>query len=219
MTGSPATLLLARHGQTVWHAENRYAGVSDIALTDEGRRQARWLAEWAARSEVDAVWTSTVSRAIETARPACEALRITPRREHELRECDFGEVEGRTLAEFAAEHPRRAREYRADPVAHPFPGAEDPRAAAARGSSALRRIADAHPGQRVLVVAHNTLLRLVLCELLSIPLGSYRRVFPQLRNAAVSEVRIGEAGGALLSLNVPCAPDTPTAPAAPEVSP
>ncbi|MFF3779979.1 histidine phosphatase family protein [Streptomyces sp. NPDC001933] len=207
MTGSPATLLLARHGQTVWHAENRYAGVSDIALTDEGRRQARRLAEWAARSEVDAVWTSTVGRAIETARPACEALGITPRREHELRECDFGEVEGRTLAEFAAEHPQRAREYRADPVAHPFPGAEDPRAAAARGSSALRRIADAHPGQRVLVVAHNTLLRLVLCELLSIPLGSYRRVFPQLRNAAVSEVRIGEAGGALLSLNVPCAPE------------
>ncbi|MFC9759660.1 histidine phosphatase family protein, partial [Streptomyces sp. NPDC056921] len=89
----------------------------------------------------------------------------------------------------------------------------------ARGSSALRRIAEAHPGQRVLVVAHNTLLRLVLCELLSIPLGSYRRVFPQLRNAAVSEVRIGEAGGALISLNVPCAPDTPTAPAAPGVSP
>ncbi|MER5496640.1 MULTISPECIES: histidine phosphatase family protein [unclassified Streptomyces] len=210
MTGSPATLLLARHGQTVWHAENRYAGVSDVALTDEGRRQARQLGEWAARNRVDAIWTSTVGRAIETARPACEALGITPRREHELRECDFGEVEGRTLAEFAAEHPDRAAEYRADPVAHPFPGAEDPRTAAARGAAALRRISAGHPGQRVLVVAHNTLLRLVLCELLSIPLGSYRRVFPQLRNTAVSEVRIGESGGALLSLNVPCAPDTPT---------
>ncbi|WP_189542084.1 histidine phosphatase family protein [Streptomyces gelaticus] len=211
MTTSPATLLLARHGQTVWHAENRYAGVSDIALTDEGRRQARQLGEWAALNRVDAVWTSTVSRAIETARPACEALGLTPRREHELRECDFGEVEGRTLAEFAAEQPEWAREYRADPVAHPFPGAEDPRVAAARGTAALRRIAGGHPGQRVLVVAHNTLLRLVLCELLSIPLGAYRRVFPQLRNAAVSEVRIGEQCGALLSLNVPCAPDAPGA--------
>ncbi|MFH8517836.1 histidine phosphatase family protein [Streptomyces gelaticus] len=211
MTTSPATLLLARHGQTVWHAENRYAGVSDIALTDEGRRQARQLGEWAALNRVDAVWTSTVSRAIETARPACEALGLTPRREHELRECDFGEVEGRTLAEFASEQPEWARQYRADPVAHPFPGAEDPRVAAARGTAALRRIAGGHPGQRVLVVAHNTLLRLVLCELLSIPLGAYRRVFPQLRNAAVSEVRIGEQGGALLSLNVPCAPDAPGA--------
>ncbi|MEE1749681.1 MULTISPECIES: histidine phosphatase family protein [unclassified Streptomyces] len=216
MTRSPATLLLARHGQTVWHAENRYAGVSDIALTDEGRRQARQLGDWAARNGVDAIWTSTLSRAIETARPACEALGLTPRRAHELRECDFGEVEGRTLAEFAAGQPEWAREYRADPVAHPFPGAEDPRAAAARGAAALRRIAAGHPGQRVLVVAHNTLLRLVLCELLSIPLGAYRRVFPRLLNGAVSELRIGEQGGALLSLNVPCAPDTLNVPCAPE---
>ncbi|WP_335936317.1 histidine phosphatase family protein [Streptomyces sp. PTD5-9] len=212
MTRSPAVLLLARHGQTVWHAENRYAGVSDIALTDEGRRQARRLGEWAVRHPVDAIWTSPLTRAIETADPACRALGLTPRRDHDLRECDFGEMEGRTLAEFAAEQPLRAQEYRADPVTHPFPGAEDPRTAAARGTMALRRIADGHPGERVLVVAHNSLLRLVLCELLSIPLGDYRRVFPGLRNTAVSELRIGERGGELLSLNVPCGPDGPEAP-------
>ena len=210
MTRSPAVLLLARHGQTVWHADNRYAGVSDIPLTAEGRRQARRLGKWAARHSVDAVWTSPLTRAIETAEPACRALGLAARRDHDLRECDFGEMEGRTLAEFAAEHPRRAEEYLADPVVHPFPGAEDPRTAAARGAMALRRIADGHPGQRVLVVAHNSLLRLVLCELLSIPLGNYRRVFPKLRNAAISELRIGERGGELLSLNVPCVPDRPT---------
>lgn len=115
-----ATLLLARHGQTVWHAENRYAGVSDIALTDEGRRQAEALGAWAGRYPVDAIWTSTVSRAIETAEPACRALRLLPRREHGLRECDFGVLEGRTLAEFAAEDPKAAEAFRADPVAHPF---------------------------------------------------------------------------------------------------
>lgn len=202
-----ATLLLARHGRTVWHAEHRYAGVSDIALTDEGRRQAVRLGEWAARHPVDAVWTSTLSRAVETAEPACEALGLPPMREHGLRECDFGVLEGRTLEEFAAEDPVRAEAYRADPVVNAFPGAEDPRVAAARGTVALRRIAEAHQGRRVLVVTHNTLLRLVLCELLSIPLGAYRRVFPQVRHAAVSEVRLeaeGGAGGALLSFNVPC---------------
>ncbi|MCX4535101.1 histidine phosphatase family protein [Streptomyces sp. NBC_00841] len=207
MTKSPTTLFLARHGQTAWHAENRYAGVSDVALTDEGRRQAEQLAQWASRHRIDAIWTSTLTRAIETAEPAGWTLGLVPGREPDLRECDFGTVEGRTLAEFAAEDPERAEAFRADPVINAFPGAEDPRVAAARGTTALRRIADGHPGQRVLVVAHNTLLRLVLCELLSIPLGAYRRVFPQLRNAAVSEVRLGEEGGALLSLNVPCASD------------
>ncbi|MGW2515987.1 histidine phosphatase family protein, partial [Streptomyces sp. NPDC001617] len=85
-----------------------------------------------------------------------------------------------------------------------FPGAEDPAAAATRGAAALHRIAAAHDGGRVLVVAHNTLLRLVLCRLLSLPLAEYRRVFPQLRNAAVSEIRMDEGVTALLSLNVPC---------------
>ncbi|MFF7068341.1 histidine phosphatase family protein [Streptomyces pseudovenezuelae] len=202
------TLLLARHGQTIWHAENRYAGVSDIGLTDEGRAQAEALGRWAAVHRPDAVWTSPLSRAIATADPACRALGVTPHREPGLRECDFGVVEGRTLAEFAAEVPDAAEAFRADPVAFPFPGAEDPAAAAARGTAALRRVAAAHPGERVLVVAHNTLLRLALCALLSIPLGEYRRVFPRLRNAAITELRLDEHGSAaLLSLNVPCEQD------------
>lgn len=206
--GSTSTLLLARHGQTVWHAENRYAGVSDVALTDEGRAQAEALGHWSAAHRVDAVWTSTVSRAAATAEPACRALGLTATREPALRECDFGILEGRTLAEFEAENPARAKAFRADPVAYPFPEAEDPRTAAARGVRALRRIATAHQGERVLVVAHNTLLRLALCSLLSIPLGEYRRVFPHLRNAAITELRIDDINDgtvALLSLNVPCA--------------
>ncbi|KUM99733.1 phosphoglycerate mutase [Streptomyces yokosukanensis] len=202
---TPTTLLLARHGETVWHAENRYAGVSDVALTDTGYAQAKALGRWAAAHPVDAVWTSPLSRAIATADPACRALGLTPHREPALRECDFGAVEGRTLAEFAAQNPEAARAFRADPVAHPFPGAEDPRAAAERGSAALRRIAAAHPGGRALVVAHNTLLRLVLCSLLRIPLADYRRVLPRLRNAAVTEIRVDGGHTALLSLNLPCA--------------
>ncbi|MDH6570330.1 putative phosphoglycerate mutase [Streptomyces sp. SAI-117] len=202
------TLLLTRHGQTIWHAENRYAGVSDIGLTDEGRAQAEALGRWAATHRPDAIWTSPLSRAIATAEPAARALGREPHREPALRECDFGVLEGRTLAEFAAEVPDAAEAFRADPVAYPFPGAENPLDAAARGTAALRRIAAAHPGERVLVVAHNTLLRLVLCTVLGIPLAEYRRVFPRLRNAAITELRLGEDGSAaLLSLNVPCEQD------------
>lgn len=205
-TSRSTTLLLARHGQTVWHAENRYAGVSDVQLTEEGRAQAEALGRWAAAHPVDAIWTSTMSRAVATAEPACRALGLVARREPALRECDFGVLEGRTLAEFELENPVRAKAFRADPVSYPFPEAEDPRTAAARGTRALRRIADAHPGERVLVVAHNTLLRLVLCAALSVPLGEYRRVLPGLRNAAITELRLEDGAAALISLNVPCGP-------------
>ncbi|MFD8740355.1 histidine phosphatase family protein [Streptomyces sp. NPDC059618] len=205
-TSRTTTLLLVRHGQTVWHAENRYAGVSDVGLTEEGRAQAEALGRWAAAHPVDAIWTSTMSRAFATAEPACRALGLVPHREPGLRECDFGVLEGRTLAEFERENPVRAKAYRADPVSYPFPEAEDPRTAAARGTRALRRAADAHPGRRVLVVAHNTLLRLVLCKALSVPLGEYRRVLPGLRNGAVTELRMEDGAAALISLNVPCEP-------------
>ncbi|OPG08368.1 histidine phosphatase family protein [Streptomyces sp. GKU 895] len=202
---SSTTLLLARHGQTVWHAENRYAGVSDIALTDEGRAQAEALGRWAAAHPVDADLDVHGVPGHRHRRPRLPRPRPHLPPEPALRECDFGVVEGRTLAEFAAENPQAAEAFRSDPVAHPFPGAEDPKEATERGVAALRRIARAHSGGRVLVVAHNTLLRLALCELLSIPLGEYRRVLPRLRNAAVTELRVTATGSAaLLSLNVPC---------------
>ncbi|MCW2918366.1 MAG: Phosphoglycerate mutase [Actinomycetia bacterium] len=194
------TLFLARHGETVWHAENRYAGISDVALNDRGREQAAQLASWAMGSELDAVWASPLGRARATAAPAATALGLPITVDAGLIEVGFGMAEGRTLAELP---PDRVAAFRADPVGSAFPGADDPRAAAGRGVEALRRIAAQHPGARVLVVTHNTLLRLVLCELLGIPLSCYRRVFPQVRNGATTEIRLDGADAALIAYNTP----------------
>ncbi|BBA96609.1 putative mutase [Actinacidiphila reveromycinica] len=207
MTDTPssgaATLFLARHGETVWHEENRYTGVSDIALTPRGLDQAEALGAWAAGAGLDAVVTSPLSRARRTAEPAARATGIAPDVEPGLKEVDFGIAEGRTLDELRASHPEAAAAFLANPAAHPFPAGEDPFTAAARGAAALHRVAAARPGRRVLVVAHNTLFRLVLCHLLGIPESRYRQVFPALRNCATTEVRLSRAGAALLSLNVP----------------
>ncbi|RAY16702.1 histidine phosphatase family protein [Actinomadura craniellae] len=207
------TLYLVRHGETVWHAENRYAGSSDVALTARGAEQAERLGRWAAGLEPGLkpaeVWASPLSRARATAAPAARALGLTVRIDADLAEVDFGSAEGRTLAELP---PEQAAAFRADPVGGAFPGAEDFRLAAKRGTAALRRIAAGAPGGRVLVVAHNTLLRLVLCESLGVPLEDYRRVFPLVRNCSPMELRIDPAGdpagdragdAALLAYNVP----------------
>ena len=91
-------LLLVRHGETVWHADNRYAGGgSDIDLTERGRRQAQDLARWAGTQHVDAVVVSPVRRALETARPAAVALGLPLTVVDDLREVDFGVAEGRTV--------------------------------------------------------------------------------------------------------------------------
>ncbi|MGI5132132.1 histidine phosphatase family protein [Pseudonocardia sp. CA-107938] len=202
------TLLLARHGQTVWHAENRYAGgASDPDLTDEGRAQADRLARWAVDRGVTAVVSSPQPRAVATAAPAAAALGVELAQCPELREVGFGIAEGHTLDEL---DPAVVAGFRADPVAHPFPGAEPPVDAAQRCVTALRAIATARPDDTVLVVAHNTLLRLGLCALLGLPVARYRQVFPRLDNVAITEIALGPDTAALLSFNVPLSAKEPT---------
>ncbi|WP_328462714.1 histidine phosphatase family protein [Streptomyces sp. NBC_00448] len=209
MTTAATTLFLTRHGETVWHEENRYTGVSDIALTPLGLEQAEALGAWAAGAGLDAILTSPLSRARRTAEPAARATGIVPVVEPDLLEVDFGVAEGRTLGELRASHPREVDAFLDDPAAHPFPSGEDPRSAAARGAAALLRIPHDHPGHRVLVVAHNTLFRLVLCRLLGLPESTYRRVFPGLHNCALTELRLTPPGASLITLNVPTWPLPP----------
>lgn len=213
------TLLLTRHAESVWHKANRYAGASDIDLTPHGVQQARRLADWVGPQGVDAIVCSPMHRARETAAPSAAATGIEIEIEDDLREVDFGIAEGRTLAEL---DPDVVARFLADPVAAPFPGGEPPTVAAQRCATALRRIAARHGDATVLVVGHNTVLRLALCVLIGLPVARYRQVFPRLDNVAVTEIALADVGAgpvALLSLNVPTgAPPAPLRPQTPVAS-
>ncbi|WP_049575525.1 histidine phosphatase family protein, partial [Streptomyces sp. SBT349] len=141
MTGR---LLLVRHAETAWHRENRYAGArSDPDLTENGLRQVEALAGGALAEGVRAVVSSPLRRAVRTATPAADALGVPVEVVPGLREVDFGVLEGRTRAEA---DPELVRRFLADPVAHPFPGAEPPRHAAARAEAALREVGGRYGG-------------------------------------------------------------------------
>ena len=195
-------LLLARHAETVWHAENRYAGGrSEPGLTDRGVRQAEQLAKTAAAIGVDTVVSSPQQRAVVTATPTAEALDVPLHLRPDLREVDFGDLEGHTVGEM---DPEAVRLFREDPEAHAFPGAEPLAAAGARCAAALRAVTETHAGDTILVVAHSTLFRVTFCVLLGLPVRDYRRIFPGLDNAALSEIRLPAAPdhpAALVSLN------------------
>lgn len=206
MTGIRTRLVLTRHGQTVWHEENRYAGSSDIDLTDVDRAQAERLADWTRATRPAAVVSSPLGRALATARPSAAVLGTEPVVLEDLREVDFGLAEGRTLSELRVDHPELVALFRRDPVTHHFPGADPPAEAARRAGEALRSVARRHPGDTVLVVAHNTLVRLALCHLLGIDVRTYRQVFPLLDNGTLTELSVDGADdgpASLLSFNVP----------------
>ncbi|MFD9942479.1 histidine phosphatase family protein [Nonomuraea sp. NPDC059023] len=190
------TLLLARHGETIWHDGNRYAGLSDVALTPRGEEQARELAAWAKDADLSAVWASTLSRTKITAAASATAAGVPLHVDERLRELDFGQGDGLTAAEMRERFPEARAAFEADPAANPLPGGEDPAAAAGRFLACLREI----PPGRVLVVAHTTAIRLALCALVGLPLGAYRRAFPRLDNCAITEI---DLKGAILRYNAP----------------
>ena len=196
-------IVLVRHGETVWHADNRYAGSTDVALTPRGVAQAARLGAWARAAGLDAVYSSTLSRARHTAAAAGRAAAIAVRTDPRLCELGFGRAEGLSPEEMEAAFPAALQAFRDDPSAHPLPGGEDPVAGAERGVASLRDIAARHPGGRVLVVAHSTLKRLILCRLLDLPLNGYRRVFPSVGNCALTEIRLTDREVSLLEFNTP----------------
>ena len=199
-------IVLVRHGETVWHAENRYAGRTDVALTEHGREQAQRLALWAAGAGLDAIWCSALSRARETAEAAALATGHVARVDERLVELDFGRGEGLTSRDMQEEFPEALAAFRADPAQHHLPGGENPHSAVERAIACLRDIAAEHPSGRVLVVAHTTLLRLTLCHLIGVPLGEYRRLFPFVRNGAITEIDFGDRQTSLLQFNAPPEP-------------
>ena len=89
-------IFLARHGETEWSLNGRHTGTTDIPLTENGHRHARALGERLAGQDFEVVFTSPLSRALETCRLAGLADGAIVR--DELKEWDYGEYEGRTAA-------------------------------------------------------------------------------------------------------------------------
>jgi probable phosphoglycerate mutase len=148
------TLLLVRHGETDWNAEGRLQGHTDRSLNDFGRRQARDLAEELAGEPLDAVYSSDLARARETAEIVGARLGLAVVLDHDLREKDWGSWEGltpaeRALVDLVGESTERHRE---------------------RTLAALRRIAKRHPDGRVLVVTHGGSVRRVQAAALGMAL-------------------------------------------------
>ncbi|MCC9144496.1 MULTISPECIES: histidine phosphatase family protein [unclassified Arthrobacter] len=195
------TFFLVRHGETVWHAENRYAGLTDVALTPHGLNQGDRLAAWAATASLTGVWSSPLSRAEFTARKAATAASLPLNTDARLAELDFGEGEGLTKAEMQERFPESLAAFEKDPVVHHLPGGEDPTRAASRFCEILGGISAGSPAGRVLVVAHSTVLRLALATYLGINTSNYRRVFPELKNCSLTELRLNNGQPALLRYN------------------
>lgn len=201
------TVVLARHGRTPWHDGNRYTGRSDVGLDSVGEQQAHTLADWATHQGFTTLACSDLRRAVDTATPVSAATGLVPVVDARLRELDFGIAEGRTMSEIRASDPSVAEQFVNDPCDHHFPGGEHPAEAVARFRAAVADLIDG----KVLVIAHSTIIRLVVCSVLGIPLGDYRRRLPMLEPTSTTTLQMSEDSttAALISYNAPVSYNAP----------
>jgi broad specificity phosphatase PhoE len=151
-------ILLARHGETDDNAPPaRVQGWRDVPLNENGREQARALAEAARGEEIAALWSSTLGRAAETAEIVGDALGLEPRLDQRLRESNRGDWEGRLLEEIQRDEPGAWAAWRRAGEGFRFPGGESLREHRERVEAALDEIRE---GPRpALVICHGGTIR------------------------------------------------------------
>jgi len=172
--GEPTVTLLLRHGQTPMSVQKRYAGRSDVPLTDTGVRQAAAAAKRLASAGIGVIVTSPLQRAVRTAEEVAAVTGIPVVTDEGFRETDFGAWEGQTFAEVRERWPAEMAAWLADPAVPP-PGGESFAEVSKRVSDALQHVLAGWERQTVLIVSHVTPIKtLVAGALLAPPPALYR---------------------------------------------
>lgn len=159
-------LVLVRHAAT--DAGGCCYGRTDIPLSPQGRTHAAALAGALRELPLAAVYTSPLSRALDTARPIADACGLTPVTHAGLQELDFGELEGVLYERIEADHPDLFKRWLDGPGGVRFPGGESLAEVGSRVLAAVAEIRERHGEEQVAVVAHGGVLRVVLADALGL---------------------------------------------------
>ena len=175
-------LHLVRHGESEWHRENRYAGHTDIHLTEKGLIQAESLVNWAVNVHPSVIYSSDLTRAIETAKPMTKSVGLNLRIDSRFREVNFGDIEGLTPEEMSLKYSKLREKFNSYPADTTMPNGESVVEALKRALPSILEISSQLNNGSAIIVCHGTLMRLIACWMIGIDLNQYRRVFPVIPN-------------------------------------
>ena len=180
-------------------AEDRFAGATDVALSDEGRQQTGRLAARLQTEDIVAVYASSLGRTVETARILAAPLKLEVQQRDGLREISHGRWEQLTRREVEERFPEEAADWERDPYTFAPQGGESGLAVTARALPVLIELVRGHAAQKFLVVSHKATIRLLLSSLLGFDPRRYRDNL-DLKPASLSIVDFKDPTRARLSL-------------------
>lgn len=190
---------LIRHGETDWNRDRICMGQMDLPLNERGRRQAALIADRLAHAQIDAVYSSDLSRAMGTAAPLARARGLIPTAMKELRELDYGTWQGYRQEELRERFPETFREDpRRQPMRFQPHGGESVSDLYRRSVQAFEEILERHRGQTTTLVAHGGTIRCLVNHVLDQGAPPHNGSLFSLRfaidNASISLVREQEGG-------------------------
>ena len=191
-------IIIIRHGETEWNKTGRFQGHSDVPLSAEGRAQAAALGKNLVVDHVDAIYASDLTRAMETAAPLAQRFGLEVISDPLLRELNFGSWEGRNFNDVNAENPNAMKNFYTDPEQADIPESEPFPEFQRRVAGRVREIVAHERGKRVVIVSHGASIRILLADLLSMPIRSIWHI-SQL-NTAVNKIRFEDDGFAIVTL-------------------
>jgi len=180
---------LIRHGETVDSNSRRYKGHIDVPLSQNGIEQINRVADYLVKNaKIDVVYCSDLSRAMRSAEIIAAPFGLTPKVHDGLKERNFGAWEGMTFDEIKEKWPDAFKSWARDPVAFSPLQGESTRAVRNRAIPAFRNITARYTNKTIALVAHGGINRVILCELLGIPLENIFRVEQDF--AAINEIEL-----------------------------
>ena len=176
----PTDILIIRHGQTAWNTQKRLQGHSDIPLNENGRLQAVTLAKILRDEPLDAIFSSDLQRAYQTAYEIAKIHNLPVHQDRSFRERCYGICEGMKDGEIREAYPESYKAwYAADPD-HFFPDGErkteSPRQFHHRAVNAIREAATRYPGKKIAIVTHFGVIETAYRTAQNIPLGTHCRM-------------------------------------------
>ena len=191
-------ILLIRHGENEYTRRGKLPGqLPGVHLNEAGQKQAQALAARLRRAPLKAVYSSPQERAIETARPLADALRLEVQICDDMRDVDCGAWAGRSLKQLA--RTRLWREVQQRPSRMQFPEGETFAAAQARAVQAVEQLARAHPKGLIAAITHADVIKLVVAYYLGQPLDLFQRLV--ISTGSITCLHLGQGQPALVKLN------------------
>ncbi len=195
-------IVLVRHGETEFNREGVFRGRYDVGLNDAGRKQALAAAEALAREPIAAVYSSPLLRALDTAGPIAARHGSEPIVDEAFHNIDLGEWQGAKKETVRVEQPEAWALWTTEPEHMRIPGGETLGEVRARAFPRLADLAVKHDGQRIAIVTHRSVIRVLAGAVLGMTEGYFWRFY--MDNAGFSVLRRDGTGYVIVQWNENC---------------